>query len=443
MEKKYYTLSNLLGYLRLAVQNTFPDNYWVCAEISKIGSNSSGHYYVELVERDQNGGVGAPKAQIKGTIWRNRASLIIGNFLKVTGRSLENGIKILAQVQVSFSEVYGVSLNILDIDPTYTLGDIARQREETIAKLHEIGIWDKNREIPLPTVPQNIAVVSSPTAAGYQDFMNEIEHSPFDIRVTLFEALMQGQGAEQSILSALSSIRQSNGTFDLAVIIRGGGSTTDLGCFDSFELSKEVATYPLPVLTGIGHERDQSIVDMVAGIRMKTPTAAAQWIVGKCNEMLQRITDISSALRKNVEHLQTTVEMQIRNISQKLCASTSLMFQKAKSKVTESRIKLGHNAEKFYINQMHAIEQRKKELESRARNTIAKAQSELKTKQALTETYSLEHVFKMGYALAQKQGRAIRHVGEVQLDDIITIHVIDGEIDSRIVEIKKKIRTNG
>ena len=442
MGKTYYTLSNLLGYLRIAVQNAFPESYWVCAEISKVTSNASGHWYLDLVERDQNGGAGAPKAQIKGTIWKNRAGAINGNFQRVTGKVLENGMKILSQVQVSYSEVYGLSLNILDIDPTYTLGDIARQREETIAKLHEMGVWDRNRSLPEPEVPQNIAVISSATAAGYQDFMNEIERSAFDIKITLFEAMMQGQNAEASILSALKEVQKKADCFQIAVIIRGGGSTTDLGCFDSFELSKAVALFELPVLTGIGHERDQSIVDMVAGIRTKTPTAAAQWIIGKCSEMLQRIETASMALQKNVHQCQTTLKMQIKNISLKLASSSQMLFQKAKAQTAERRILLGHGAENILRTQKQAIDELRRMLCLRTRNTLATVQTQLRTKQALVDTYSPEHVFRLGYALAKKQGKAIRSVGEVKKGEKLTISLSDGEIDSKILDIRENGRQN-
>ena len=252
-------------------------SYWVVAEISELRTNQKGHCYLELVEKDND----AIKAKTRATIWSYTYRNLSGWFEALTGQSLRAGMKILCNATVQFHEVYGFSLNIRDIDAQYTLGERAKKRQETIARLQGDGIFDMNKELTLPTVPQRIAVISSETAAGFGDFMDQLRHNEYGyvFSVKLFNALMQGAQAEQSIIQAMHQVFHAQDDFDLLVIIRGGGASLDLDCFDGYELGSHIAQFPLPVITGIGHERDETIADLVAHTKMKTPTATAEFII--------------------------------------------------------------------------------------------------------------------------------------------------------------------
>ena len=259
-EERHITLRELQRLVRQTLEERFALPVWVSAEISEIKINRSGHCYLELVEKGGDNGV--PTAQARAVIWRSHYPRIAGYFEAETGQRLEAGIQILARVLVTYHEIYGFSLQITDMDPSYTLGDMERQRQRTIAQLQRDGVWDMNRETPLPAVVQR--VVSSANAAGYQDFCKELDKSPYRFALTLFDAFMQGAAAEESIVEALCAVAARQEEFDAVALIRGGGSRSDLNCFNAYRLCSHIAQFPLPVATGIGHDKDTSVADMVA-----------------------------------------------------------------------------------------------------------------------------------------------------------------------------------
>jgi exodeoxyribonuclease VII large subunit len=264
-----------------ALQDEFPGTQWVIGEISEIKQNVSGHCYLELVEKDTSNDY--PKAKARGTIWARTYRMIKPYFETATGRRLQAGLKVLVQCTVNYHPVYGLSLNIVDIDPTFTLGDIELMRQQTINKLIAEGVMDMNKELELPLLPKNIAIISSPTAAGFEDFANQLTQNPYGyvFNIKLFTATMQGDKAEESIIMAMDRIYSDITSWDVLVIIRGGGSQVDLGCFDSYNLANNIAQFPLPVVTGIGHEKDVTVTDMVAHTRQKTPTAVAEFLIAQ------------------------------------------------------------------------------------------------------------------------------------------------------------------
>ena len=270
----HITLSQLQRLVKETLHERFALPVWVSAEISEIKVNYSGHCYLELVEKGGDNGV--PLAQSRAVIWRTAYPRIAGYFEAETGQRLAAGIKILAKVAVNYHELYGFSLQITDIDPTYTLGDMERQRQITIAQLQQEGVWDMNREAPMPVVVQRVAVVSSANAAGYQDFRKELAKSPYRFDVTLFDAFMQGAAAEESIVAALCAVAERMDEFDAVVLIRGGGSASDLNCFNAYRLCAHVAQFPLPILTGIGHDKDTSVADMVAPHGAQNPDSRSR-----------------------------------------------------------------------------------------------------------------------------------------------------------------------
>ena len=389
--RESFTLYELQRIIGAAIEQFLAKPIWVSAEIAEIKLNASGHCYLELVERDKDSASGkAAKAQSRAVIWKSHYPRLAAKFEGATGRALSAAMKILVEVAVSFHPVYGLSLQITDIDPTYTLGDIERQKEITIARLKADGVWDMNRELSVPRVVQRVAVVSSATAAGYRDFMQELALSPYNIHTTLFEATMQGEGSEQSIADALAAIAEREEEFDAVAIIRGGGSTTDLECFNAYLTALCVAQFPLPVLTGIGHDKDVSIVDMVAAIPLKTPTAVAAWI---CN---------------TAERFDGELEY------------AAVVLRESCHKVTQAAAtKLDHYASQLKQNTKIALMRQSEKLDSYA---------------MLTKNFAPTRLLELGFAVARGERGVIRSAADVAVGDRITIDVADGRLTAEIVE---------
>ncbi len=293
-ERKYISLVELQLRVKRCVEEATPLPQWVAAEIGEVHTNRSGHCYMELVEKGGDNGV--PRARVNAVAWRSTWGALQPYFVSETGNDLAAGMKVLLRVTVSYHELYGLSLVVSDIDPLYTIGEQKRQRQETIARLQREGVFDMNRSLEIPVAPQKVAVVSSASAAGYQDFMNELAASGFRFETTLFDATMQGYGAEESIIEALEKV--ASGDFDVVVLVRGGGAQSDLAAFDSYRLAAHVAQFPLPVIAGIGHDKDLSIVDMVAAVTLKTPTAVAGWLADRLAQLFSRFETLGILLKE-------------------------------------------------------------------------------------------------------------------------------------------------
>ena len=389
--RESFTLYELQRIIGAAIEQFLAKPVWVSAEIAEIKLNTSGHCYLELVERDKDSASGkAAKAQSRAVIWKSHYPRLAAKFEGATGKQLSATMKILVEVAVSHHPVYGLSLQITDIDPTYTLGDIERQKEIPIARLKADGVWDMNREVSVPRVIQRVAVVSSATAAGYRDFMQELASSPYNIYTRLFEATMQGEGSEQSIANALTAIAEREDEFDAVAIIRGGGSTTDLECFNAYLTALCVAQFPLPVLTGIGHDKDVSIVDMVAAIPLKTPTAVATWI---CS---------------TAEHFDGELEY------------AAVVLRESCHKVTQAAAtKLDHYASQLKQNTTITLMRQHEKLDSYA---------------MLVKNFAPARLLELGFAVARGEKGVIRSTADVMVGDRITIDVADGTFKAEIVE---------
>ena len=286
----HYTLLELNTMVRDTIETELADDYWVQAELAECRENR-GHCYMELVQKEDNGNT--PIARASAKCWKNTWAMARPYFERETGQVLHAGMKVLLKVHAQFHEAYGFSWIVTDIDPTYTLGDLARRRQQIIAQLKKEGVFDLQRELQFPLFTKRIAVISASTAAGYGDFCRQLEDNEYGFRfnVTLYAATMQGKNVEQSIIAALNNIYEQIDLFDVVVIIRGGGATSDLSGFDTLALAENVAQFPLPVITGIGHERDESILDMVANRHVKTPTAAATLLIDHQKHVADRIAD--------------------------------------------------------------------------------------------------------------------------------------------------------
>lgn len=408
------TLYDLQRMVRTTVEECFATPLWVSAEISELKVNRSGHCYLNLIEKGNS--EGAPRAEARAVIWRNNYTQIDAMFREATGSPLSSGIGVLVRVVVTYHEIYGFSLQIIDLDPNYTLGDVERRRRETIERLKEDGVWDMNRELSLPRPLLRIAVVSSATAAGYRDFMTEIGSSPFNFNVTLFEATMQGEGAEESVVNALSAIAERESDFDIAVIIRGGGSTSDLALFDSYRIALYVTQMPMAVITGIGHDKDVSVVDMVAHYMCKTPTAVGAFLVDSAKAELNTIYDLSNEFRQLSEQ----------------------MLNNQSSYLAQRKLELCHLASQNISNHSHnlsAIEQSIKELSS---HIIATEEQRIESFKRLTESYSLDNILKLGFALVQTSEGIITSACGVGIGDQIEITLHNGTISAVVQDITKE-----
>lgn len=402
------TLRELQRLVRQTLDERFALPMWVSAEIAEIKVNYSGHCYLELIEKGGDNGV--PTAQARAVMWRTNYPRIAALFEADTGRRLAAGIRILAKVLVGYHELYGFSLQILDIDPSYTLGDMARQRQQTIARLQLEGVWEMNRETPLPAIVQRIAVVSSANAAGYQDFCKELEKSPYRFSLTLFDAFMQGEAAEESIVAALCRIAERADAFDAAVLIRGGGSRSDLNCFDAYRLCTHIAQFPLPVITGIGHDKDTSVADMVAHTALKTPTAVAGRLVERMAAAEGWLDQAALQL-----HDATTAAMHASEVRLERLAG-------------EIRRRSGD----FLTRQTLRLEHAATLLPEAARDLLARQNVRIANAAELIAGRSPERILRLGFAVLRAGGRAVTSATSVAAGDPVEIEVADGTIGATV-----------
>jgi exodeoxyribonuclease VII large subunit len=411
MEKETYSLSQLTRFINQVFKVNFESPIWIKAEISELREASNGHCYLEFIEKDPD--TDTLIAKMKANIWANTYRMLKPYFESSTGQQLHAGIKVLVSVTVDFHDVFGLSLNIRDIDPTYTLGELAKRRLEIIRQLEKDGVMEMNKSLELATLPNRVAVISSPTAAGYDDFCNQLENNPdgFVFYKKLFPAIMQGDMATGSIIEALDKIYEYADLFDVVIIIRGGGATTDLACFDSYELALNCAQFPLPIIAGIGHQRDLSIVDMVAHTSVKTPTAAAALLIEMMEEAKNRITDAYTAIYQLLNQRIQNQQQKIADISWKI--KHALLNKTANKKLT--------------------LERQKSRLIQAIRLTISAQKNKLALIENSVERHSPAFLLKYGYTITTINGKRISSVNDVQDGDTIKTYVSDGEVKS-IVE---------
>ena len=414
----HITLSELQRRIKMAVEQTLPLPVWVVAEISDMKVNQSGHCYMELVEKPSSNHKTStqPVAQCRAVVWRSQWTMLSAYFSSATGSPLQAGMKILAKVLVSYHELYGLSLQITDLDASYTPGEAERQKQLTIEQLKSDGVWDMNREVAMPLLVQRVAIVSSATAAGYRDFCNELREGGYAFCVELFEAVMQGAAAEESICEQLDCIAERAEEFDAVVIIRGGGSVNDLSCFNSYRLCSYVAQFPLPVLTGIGHDKDTSVADMVAHTPLKTPTAVAGWLVERMARHEAWLDESLSRLHDMAIKLSAEARLQLERLSAEL-------KQRALGGCEQSRGRL-----ELWAEQLRSLTERKIEREILY----------LKGVEAVVEAHAPQNVLRRGFALVRRGGRAVGSVEGAEVGDSLTIELKDGSLLTEVKSVEKR-----
>lgn len=397
------TLLELNGMVRATLECGMPDEYWVEAELAEA-RETRGHCYMELVQKD--GQTNTPVAKASAKCWKQTWAVLAPYFERTTGQPLHAGMKVLLRVYPNFHEAYGFSWIVTDIDPTFTVGDMARRRMEIIAALKEQGIFDMNRQLQLPMFAQRIAVISSETAAGYGDFYNQLTDNSygFKFRVTLFPAIMQGERVEQSVIAALEHIYDNVDDYDCVVIIRGGGATSDMSGFDTLALAENVAQFPLPIITGIGHDRDESVLDMVSCIRVKTPTAAAAYLISHLGEVNDLIDNCNERIIRCAAMRMEMQKMRLANLSERIPRIFSLVKVKQEARLDALNARLTSAIQHVLDRQKHRLEmlnQRAASLDpkillKRGYSITLKAGKVVHDKEMLTPGDEIETIFEKG-----------------------------------------------
>ena len=474
-----FTLSQLNESIKDTLSDAFPTTVWVVAEVSELKENRSGHCYLELIEKEGNEII----ARSRATIWSYTFRMLKPYFETSTGQQFSQGIKILVQVTVEYHPAYGLSLNVKDIDPTYTVGDMAMQRKEIINQLKTEGVFDMNKELELPLVPQKIAIISSATAAGFQDFMNQLNtnESGFKYYTKLFEATMQGTETVPSVIHALERIFQYEDFFDAVVIIRGGGASADLSSFDNYDLAFNVTQFPLPIITGIGHEKDDTIIDLVAHTRMKTPTAVAEFLItgvarfyeqlldmenevvqfarntideeqnrleriaqsmnysvsGFINEKQARLTKIGNELQQNVSQFSFKKKYEINNLKHDLESAVSLWFVETKNRMEHKRRVLKRVVGESLLKEDATLVHYKDLITGKSRKMIFREQEKIHINENSMRLLNPENILKRGYSLTLKDGETVKSAAQLNINDELETWFADGKVKSKIIKEQK------
>lgn len=408
----HITLSELQLQIKESLVKSFELPIWVVAEISELKVNYSGHCYLELTEKGENSSLA--KALVRGVIWRTHYPRIEAYFKSATGQELAPGLKVLLKATVNYHELYGLSLQISDIDPSYTMGELEQQRQATIERLKREGVWDMNRELHMPIVVQRIAVLSSRNAAGYQDFVNELKRGGYHFRLTLYDSVMQGENSEASLISALHELSESLEEYDAVVIIRGGGSTSDLNSFNSYTLCTHIAQFPLPIITGIGHDKDVSVADMVAHSSLKTPTAVAGWLISRMQDVEAWLESAALSLHDfAIEH-----------------SRSELIKLERYSTELKSRCESYLQREALLLSQLHS------EIKHAAELKLDRERVKLKSAEELCESHSPQRILKLGFSILRHRGKAQTSTQGLNRGDIIEIELSNGRLNA-IVDKKE------
>lgn len=449
-QRKTLTLFELNALVRQTLELGMPDDYWVEAELSEV-HEVRGHCYMELIQKDDHNNTPVAKASAK--CWASTWRLARPHFERVTGQQLHAGMKVLLKVSAQFHENYGFSWIVTDIDPTYTMGDMARKRQEIIRQLKEEGVFDLQKELQLPMFCQRIAVISSANAAGYGDFVNQLENNDYGFRfhTQLFPAVMQGEGVEQSVIAALNKIfarlkkedsllftLHSSLNFDCVVIIRGGGATSDLSGFDTLALAENVANFPLPVITGIGHERDESVLDMVSHTRVKTPTAAAAFLISNLKSVLDEIEDCEQRIHAKVKQRMDMEKICLLNYAQKIPMLFSVVRTRQEALLGQLLVKMRSSIGYRLQDERHRLIVLQNNMQPVLYRKLTDERHLLDLLSQRLIGLDPNRLLKRGYSITQKNGRTVRDVSQLKEGDELETRFENGTVRSVVNQVNNK-----
>ncbi len=452
--ENHLTLHQLSMHVKDAIEGNFMQQIWVVAEIAAMNVNqSSGHCYLELVEKKDK----TTLAKMRANIWSFKLQHLLNQFFQVTGNNLQAGMKSLLLTEVQYHPVYGISLNIVGIDPAYSLGDLARRKKEVEERLVKEGLIHKNKALDFPLVPQRIALVSSETAAGYEDFLNQLQNNKYGycFSVKVFQALMQGEKSVSSIVGAIQKVESKSAQFDVVIIVRGGGSVVELSTFDEYELAKAIANCSLPVLTGIGHERDESIADLVAHKKLKTPTAVAEFLIstfntfdemlidakGRVKEVLQfrlekekkTIADASYVIERKSLSFVNEKKSELDKLKRDVSEFSNKFIEFKKRILFQSKSKIGIGAQKLIREKQFDIKDLFKQVRVSELNLINQKKHQIMLLEEKIKLLDPAKVIARGYTLTYSDGKVIKSVTDLQEGTEINTIFKDGEITSKII----------
>lgn len=409
------TLIELNRKVRQTLEAECSEPVWVQAEVSSI-SERGGHCYIDLVQKSPEGNTFVAKANAH--IWKNRWMMLRPHFIETTGQLLSAGMQVRICVEVDFSEIYGYALNVLDLDPVFTLGDIARRRMEIIRQLKEEGVYDMNRTLQLPLCLQRIAIISSEGAAGLGDFRHQLNTNQYSLafHTKLFPAIMQGEKVEQTIISALNQIAAELDMWDVVVIIRGGGATSELTGFDTLALAENVAQFPLPIITGIGHERDDTVLDLISHTRVKTPTAAAEFLIQHQLQLLQHIQQIEQTISDSVVQQIHDRKLLLARLTERI----PTLF------------------EVYKTNHLHTLERLLTSIQTSIQDTLKNERHRMEIIAARLEIANPQRLFSLGYAVVRKNGKAVKDVTQLSQGDVLQLSFENGNVSATVNSVDKQ-----
>ena len=452
--KNSLTLYELNALVRETLALEMPDEYWVEAELSEA-REVRGHCYLELIQKDEHSNTPVAKASAK--CWASTWQLAKPHFMRVTGQEIHAGMKVLLKVYAQFHESYGFSWIVTDIDPTYTMGDMARKRMEIIRQLKEEGVFELQKELQLPMFCQHIAVISSANAAGYGDFVNQLENNEYGFRfhTQLFPAVMQGEGVEQSVIGALNKIfdslecktenlefasanddsslftlHSSLDKFDCVVIIRGGGATSDLSGFDTLALAEHVANFPLPIITGIGHERDESVLDMVSHTRVKTPTAAAAFLIGHLKAVLDAIEDAEQRISSIVRQQMDMEKIRLLHLSQQIPTLFSLVRSRQEASIDRQQGNLRLSVTRRLQEERHRLDIHSHNLMPVIERRLLRERHQLDMLNEKLEALNPELLLRRGYSITLSGGKVVKDASILKSGDELETRLSKGTVRS-------------
>lgn len=424
------TLSQLQTQIGNAIRmNASTQNVWVKAEMSDLRI-VGGHCYMELLEKDARG---QTLAKMRAMIWAGTLGVIRRKFIDATGRDLGSGIKMLVRGSATHHNLYGLSFNITDVDPSYTLGDMERLRREILERLAREGVLEMNRRLDAPRAPQRIAVISAAGAAGYGDFMNQISNNPeqFVIYTMLFGAVMQGERTAPSVMAALDRVEMTIDMWDCVVIIRGGGATTDLNGFDNYELARRVATFPLPVVVGIGHERDRTVLDDIACVRCKTPTAVAAYIIDSLRDSYAVVCDMVRRIARYGTEALKGEHLRLANYEQGIPAIGKSRVMRAKLALQQLMGRLEQGAHRRISKEASAMGRYELKIANAAKQSLSRESERLRRMEDMLRVLSPANTLKRGYSITRVNGKAVRDAAEIETGAEIETTLENGILKSK------------
>ncbi len=429
------TLSQLNQRIGIAVNQPALQNVWVVAELSDFRSNS-GHAYMELIDKDSV--TGSVKARLKAIIWANTLSRLSAEFYAATGSRLTTGMSVMVCGTVSFHSAYGLSFLINAINPSYTMGEVERRRREIINRLTEEGVINLNRSLPWSPTPLRVAIISASGAAGYGDFMHQLYNNSRHLRfhTRLFSAVMQGDRTSPSIISALDEIANESDNWDCVVIIRGGGATSDLISFDDYNLASNIAQFPLPVIIGIGHERDITVLDYVANMRVKTPTAAAEWLIDTCCRALDRLQQIAADILHAATDKIAAMTAQLAYMESTLSLAPASAMQRANAHINQCSAALSMTAQRRLVPEIARLDSKSTLLQSAIATLLTRQSALLDSKESLLKVLSPAATLARGYSITTIDGHALKATDHLTPGVSVTTTLASGSFTSTITSTK-------